>query len=68
MEPSGGIMTMPENDKYKDYARYAQHCLNMATATTDQETLGIQRQMAAEWIRLAAAIRRPRSLTQMQMR
>lgn len=59
---------MPENDRYKDYARYAQHCLNMVATTTDQESLGIQREMAAEWVRLAAAIRRPRSLMQKQMR
>jgi hypothetical protein len=30
-------MTVPKNDKYKDYARYAEHCLNMVAATTDQE-------------------------------
>ena len=29
-------MTMPKNDKYKDYARYAERCLNMVAATTDQ--------------------------------
>jgi hypothetical protein len=60
-------MAKPQNDKYKEYARYAQHCLNMMATTTDHDSIGIQRQMAAEWIRLAAAIRRPRSLTQMQM-
>ena len=29
-------MTVPKNDKFKDYARYAEHCLNMVAATTDQ--------------------------------
>ena len=51
---------MPKNDKYKDYARYAERCLNMVAATTDRESRSIQREMAAEWLRLADAIRRPR--------
>jgi hypothetical protein len=49
-----GSMTMPKNDKYKDYARYAERCF-------------IQREMAAEWLRLADAIRRPRRSKQMQI-
>ena len=32
-----GGMTMPKNDKYKDYARYAEQCLNMVASTRDQE-------------------------------
>ena len=60
-------MTMPKNDKYKDYARYAERCLNMVAATTDQESRSIKREMAAEWLRLADAIRRPRRSKQMQM-
>jgi hypothetical protein len=36
------IMTVPKNDKFKDYARYAEHCLNMVAATTDQESRSIQ--------------------------
>jgi hypothetical protein len=62
-----GSMTMPKNDKYKDYARYAELCLNMVSTTTDQESRSIQREMAAEWLRLADAIRRPRRPKQMQM-
>jgi hypothetical protein len=54
---------MPKNDKYKDYARYAERCLNMVAASTDRESRSIQREMAAEWLRLADAIRRK----QMQM-
>jgi hypothetical protein len=57
---------MPENDKFKDYARYAEHCLNMVAATTDQESRRIQREMATEWLRLADAIR-PRRSKQTQM-
>ena len=60
-------MTVPKNDKFKDYARYAEHCLNMVTATTDQKSRSIQRDMAAEWLRLADAIRHPRRPKQMQM-
>jgi hypothetical protein len=60
-------MTMPKNDKYKDYARYAGCCLNMVTATTDQELRRVQREMADEWLKLAATIRRPRRFKQMQM-
>jgi hypothetical protein len=60
-------VTVPKNDKYKDYARYGECCLNMAAATTDQELRRIQREMAAEWLRLADAIRRPRRFKQMQM-
>jgi hypothetical protein len=59
---------MPENDKFKDYARYAENCLNMNATTTDQESRSIQREMAAEWLRLANTIRRPRRrFKQMQM-
>ena len=28
---------MPKNDKFKDYARYANHCLNTTAATRDQD-------------------------------
>ena len=41
---------MPKNDKYKNYTRYAGHCLDMAAATTDQEMRSLQREMAAEWL------------------
>jgi hypothetical protein len=50
---------MLESDKFKEYVRYAEHCLNMMAARTDQEFLRIQREMAAEWIRLAEATRPP---------
>jgi hypothetical protein len=50
-------MTTPKNDKFKDYARYAAHCLNMTAATSDQEFRRLQREMAGEWLRLADTIR-----------
>jgi hypothetical protein len=55
------------NDKFKDYTRYAAHCLNMVASTRDQELSCIQREMAAEWLRLADVVRRPRKSKQMQM-
>jgi hypothetical protein len=61
------MMAVPKNDKFKDYARYAEHCLNMVAATRDQELRCIQREMAAEWLRLADTVRRPRRSKQMQM-
>ena len=57
-------MTVPKNDKYKDYARYAEQCLNMVASTRDEELRRIQREMAAEWLRLADAIRHPRRFKQ----
>ena len=36
---------MRKNDTYKDYTRYAEHCLNMVAATTDQEALAFN----AKW-------------------
>ena len=59
MEWSGqAIMTVPKNDKFKDYARYAELCLNMVAATRDQQLRCIQREMAAEWLRLADTVQR----------
>jgi len=46
-----------KNDKFKDYTRYADHCLNMMASTTDHGSRRIQHEMAAEWLRLAEAIR-----------
>ncbi len=50
---------MPQNDSYNDYARYAEHCLNTAPQLEDQKSRRMHREMAAEWIRLANAIRPP---------
>ena len=58
---------MPENDKFKDYARYAARCLNMTAATSDQEFRRLQREMAGEWLRLADTVRPSRRPKQMQM-
>jgi hypothetical protein len=45
--------------KHKDYARYAAHCLHMVTVTKDQDSRAIQREMAAEWLKLADAVLQP---------
>jgi hypothetical protein len=52
-------MTIPANDKHTDYAHYAAHCLYLMTAATDPDSRAIQREMAAEWLKLADAIRCP---------
>jgi hypothetical protein len=50
-------MTIPQDDKLKDYKRYAEHCATMP-ATTKREA-DIQNEMAAEWLKLADAILHP---------
>jgi hypothetical protein len=52
-------MATPKNDKYKEYARYARHCLDMVPRAPTQEYRALQREMAAEWIKLADAILQP---------
>lgn len=43
-------MAAPKNDKHKDYARYAAHCLNLVPAIKNQDDRAINREMAAEWL------------------
>jgi hypothetical protein len=43
----------PKTDKHEEYVRYAEHCLAMAKLAPDQASRSIQREMAAEWLRLA---------------
>jgi hypothetical protein len=52
-------MAILKSDKHKEYARYAAHCLNMVTVAKDQDARAIQREMAAEWLKLADAILHP---------
>jgi hypothetical protein len=61
-------MAIPKSDRHKDYARYAAYCLNMVTAAKDQESRAVQREMAAEWLRLADAVLHPLKRQQPQMR
>ena len=46
-------MTIPKNKTRKDYARYAEHCLHMVAAIKEQEYRAINRELAAEWLKLA---------------
>ena len=52
-------MAVPRNSKHKDYTRYAAHCLEIVPATKDQDARAINREMAAEWLRLADVIAHP---------
>jgi hypothetical protein len=52
-------MALRKNDQHKQYARYAAHCLELVPAIPDQEYRSIQREMAAEWLKLADAIIHP---------
>jgi hypothetical protein len=50
-----------KNDKHKEYVNYAEHCLQMVPAAPSREYRAVQREMAAEWIKLAdATLRRPK--------
>ena len=48
-------MAISKSNKHKEYAQYAAHCLNMVVATRDQEARALNREMAAEWLKLADA-------------
>jgi hypothetical protein len=52
-------MTVPQNGAYKDYVRYAEHCLRMVPVASDQEYRAVQHEMAAAWLKLADAIIHP---------
>ena len=41
--PTSYRYAIPTSDKYKEYARYAAHCLNMVAATKHQESRAINR-------------------------
>jgi hypothetical protein len=51
----GEIMaTLKSEHKAEQYVNYAIHCLNMAKLAANREARVIQREMAAEWLKLAA--------------
>jgi hypothetical protein len=62
------IMTIPKNEKHKDYVHYAAHCLYLVTQAADPDSRAIQREMAAEWLKLADSVRRSSKPAQMQMK
>ena len=51
-------MAILKNNTHKEYTRFARECLEMVAVTTDQKSRSIQREMAAEWLRLADTVRR----------
>jgi hypothetical protein len=51
-------MAIHTSGKHKEYVRYAEHCLNMIGTTQDQESHSINRDMAAEWLKLADDVSR----------
>jgi hypothetical protein len=64
----GGIMAVPPKAKYKEYCQYAAHCLKIVPAITDQEYRAVQREMAAEWLKLANTVLHSSRRQQIQMR
>jgi hypothetical protein len=52
-------MAVPANDKHKRYAQYGEHCLKLVPAIPDREYRAVQREMAAEWLKLADAAIHP---------
>jgi hypothetical protein len=52
-------MTVPQNGAYKDYVRYAEHCLNLVSNIKEQDDRAINREMAAEWLKLADGVLHP---------
>ena len=47
------MMEVPKNEKQRDYARYAEHCLKQVASSPDQNSRSLLREMAAEWLNLA---------------
>jgi hypothetical protein len=52
-------MAIPPIDKHKEYADYAARRRHLVTAASDPDSHAIQREMAAEWLKLADAILGP---------
>jgi hypothetical protein len=42
-----------EPGKYEEYRLYAEHCLKLVRIATSRKTRTLQREMAAEWFKLA---------------
>jgi hypothetical protein len=46
-------MATRKTSKYEEYRLYAEHCLKSVRIATSRKSRVIQRQMAAEWFKLA---------------
>jgi hypothetical protein len=49
-------MAIARNDKHEEYIQYAEHCVKMAMVAPDQKSRIVQREMAAEWLKLADSV------------
>ena len=49
----------------EDYERYAEHCLKMAGMADSRQDRIIQREIASEWLTLAADLRKAKSHTKL---
>jgi hypothetical protein len=47
------IMAIREPSKREEYLRYAAHCLELVRVATSRKSRIIQREMTAEWLKLA---------------
>jgi hypothetical protein len=52
----GAGMTAPVFNRGDQYDTYARHCLTVAARTPDRDSRLILREMAAEWLNLAASV------------
>ncbi len=46
-------MATRKASKYEEYRLYAEHCLKLVRIATSRKSRILQRQMAAEWLKLA---------------
>jgi hypothetical protein len=46
-------MAVRKPSKHEEYERYARHCLELVRIATNRKYRIIQREMAAEWFKLA---------------
>jgi hypothetical protein len=46
-------MAVVKPTKPEEYQRYAEHCLDLVRIATSRKSRAIQREMAAEWFKLA---------------
>jgi hypothetical protein len=56
-------MAIPVIDEHKERADYAAHCRHPMIAASDPDCDAIQREMAAQWLKLVDAILGPLSPT-----
>ena len=47
------IITVRKHRKREEYLRYAAHCLELVRVATSRKSRIIQREMTAEWLKLA---------------